>query len=180
MECQTALIDDTQGLHSADEFWSKFEQHFQIGSPWLFDCICHELSLKIVAGTNAIAGIDGSLIPIAKMVSIKTGLPLLMFQRSTDQSQLLHVSGNVGISGLNVVVMDDVYQEGLCILSAAMKLRQLGARVVQSIGLLDKNRGAPYCLFNNEVDAHALFYLNIDRKLNKKRRFERIFWTSVS
>lgn len=106
------------------------------------------LPLALGAGADAVGGPTLGADPIAAAVSVlssQSGKPLKAFivrKEAKDHGMQKMIEGPALAPGDKVVMLEDVITTGGSVLKAIQEVEKLGAKVVKTICLVDRNEGA--------------------------------------
>jgi orotate phosphoribosyltransferase len=129
---------------------------------------------------DVVAGVETAGIPIATLISFKTGMPMV-YVRSGERG---HGAGRLVEgefeAGSRVVIVDDVLTTGGSILSAANGLSASGGRVVYALVFLDRLQNGVRRLREAGVTAYSVMKIDgflrilLDDKLISELEYDRI------
>ena len=111
-----------------------------LGSPGVFNLICDELCDTIDKKATCIAGSGLGGLPLATAVSLRLGLPLVLVRDEIKKHGLQKkINGYAPTAKDKIVIIDDVFTTGTCILNtvrilATTKAKIIGGCVVVSRG----------------------------------------------
>ena len=112
------------------------------------------LHMAQATGADAVGGPTLGADPIAAAVSLlssQTGKPLKSFivrKEAKDHGMQKMIEGPALEAGDKVIMLEDVITTGGSVLKAIKEVEQLGAKVVKTICLVDRNEGAVEMLAN--------------------------------
>ncbi|MCS7138713.1 MAG: orotate phosphoribosyltransferase [Crenarchaeota archaeon] len=129
---------------------------------------------------DIVAGVETAGIPIATLISHKTGLPMI-YARSMERD---HGTGRMIegelIEGSKVVVIDDVLTTGKSIENAVRKIRDAGGRVTHAIVFLDRLQNGVKKLSESGIAAYSVIdiktFLKVlsENKLIRDSEYEKV------
>jgi orotate phosphoribosyltransferase len=141
----------------SDQYFDKYQ--FE-SDPSLLAALGDELAGLVPEGVELLAGLELGGIPIATVLSQRTGLPLAFVRKQAkDYGTCKQVEG-ADPSGRRVAIIEDVVTSGGAILDALPPLREAGAEVVAAVCAIDREAGADEALAAEGVDLHAAFRMS--------------------
>jgi orotate phosphoribosyltransferase len=134
-----------------------------VSKPRLFERLVDSYISKIRMigeGFDAVAGVETAGIPIATLISFKTGTPMV-YVRSSERG---HGTGRLVEGGLEagsrVVIVDDVLTTGGSIVSAARAVGASGGRVAYALVFLDRLQNGVRRLREEGVTAYSVIKID--------------------
>jgi orotate phosphoribosyltransferase len=126
--------------------------------PDLLRRIADELSLRLPAGAQRIAGPVLGAIPLVTALSLTTELPMLIVRvdHPKEYGTAKQIEGAF-VAGEKVVVVEDVITTGGAALSTVETLRQAGLEVLATLGVVDREQGGAEAFAAAGVPYQALF-----------------------
>jgi orotate phosphoribosyltransferase len=113
----------------SNEYFDKYR--FE-SDPHLLSEICDKMIDLIPAGTEILAGLEMGGIPIATILSQKTGLPAIFVRKEAKKYGTCKIAEGLEFKGKNVCIVEDVVTTGGQINLSAVDIRERGA-VVDSV-----------------------------------------------
>lgn len=108
---------------------------------------------------NTICGVPYTALPIATIVSAKTGVPMVMRRKEAkDYGTKKLIEGNYK-DGDNCLIIEDVITSGSSILETVGDLVDAGIKCSEAVVLLNREQGGEAILKENGVKVHAMFTL---------------------
>lgn len=128
--------------------------------PQLSSMVIEELASRInLNEIDAIVGVATAGVPLAAMLSYRLGIPMGYVRVERKDHGLNNlVEGEV--SGLRVLVVDDVATTGLTIIKAVKNLLDKGAKPVKALVVIDREQGASENLSKHGVELVALLRIS--------------------
>lgn len=108
----------------SNEYFDKYR--FE-ADPVLLDAIAEGLAALIPEGTEVIAGLEMGGIPIATMVSQKTGLPCAFVRKKAKEYGTCKCAEGADMNGKKTVIIEDVVTTGGQIILSAEDMKKAGA-----------------------------------------------------
>ncbi|MBK7267085.1 MAG: orotate phosphoribosyltransferase [Ignavibacteriales bacterium] len=113
----------------SNEYFDKYR--FE-ADPVLLDAIAEQMVNLIPEGTEVLAGLEMGGIPLATVLSLKTGLPVIFVRKEAKKYGTCKVAEGGEFAGKKVCIIEDVVTTGGQINLSAVDLRDEGA-VVASV-----------------------------------------------
>jgi orotate phosphoribosyltransferase len=167
-----AQADLAQRLHAASHVVGRFklrsgqysDQYFDKygfeSDPALLADLGDELAALVPEGVDMLAGLELGGIPIATILSQRTGLPLAFVRKEAKSYGTCKQVEGADPRGRRVAIVEDVVTSGGAILDALGPLREAGAEVVAAICAIDREAGAAEALEAEGVSLHAGFRMS--------------------
>ncbi len=108
----------------SNEYFDKYR--FE-SDPVLLDAIGEHLKGLIPEGTEVLAGLEMGGIPLATVLSLKTGIPAVFVRKEAKKYGTCKVAEGLDFSGKKVCIVEDVVTTGGQIILSAKDLRDNGA-----------------------------------------------------
>jgi len=141
----------------SDEYFDKYG--FE-SDPALLRELGEALAELVPAGTEMLAGLELGGVPLATVLSQRTGLPLLFVRKEAKEYGTCKQVEGADPSGRRVVIVEDVVTSGGAILDALPALREAGAEVAAAICAIDRESGAEEKLGAEGVPLHPAFRMS--------------------
>jgi orotate phosphoribosyltransferase len=106
-----------------------FDKYLFESDPILLDAIAHTMTGLIPEQTEVFAGLEMGGIPIASMLSVKTGTPSIFVRKEAKKYGTCKLAEGCNFKGKKVTIIEDVVTTGGQIITSANQLRELGAIV---------------------------------------------------
>jgi len=123
---------------TADRYFDKYR--FE-SDPLLLAAIVEELVPLVPPGTGGLAGLELGGVPIATMLSAKTGLPTFFVRKQAKKYGTEKICEGGDIRGVRLLIVEDVVTTGGQILLSAQDLRGEGAVVEHALCVIDREAG---------------------------------------
>jgi orotate phosphoribosyltransferase len=126
--------------------------------PDLLRRIADELSLRLPAGVQRVAGPVLGAIPLVSALSLATELPMLIVRvdKPKEYGTSKQIEGAF-LAGEKIVVVEDVITTGGAALGTIATLRQAGLEVLAALGVVDREEGGAAAFAAAGVPYQALF-----------------------
>jgi len=151
-----ALVNGPFVLGDGHQISSYFDEYLLAADPALLTDTAHALASLLPAGTEVPAGVELGGIPLAVALSAATGLPVAFVRRRPEEYGSLRRFEGADIQGRRVVLVDDVVRSGASLLPAARRLRIAGAKVTDTVCVLESPLGGQVLLAEHRLALHPL------------------------
>ena len=142
---------------TADRYFDKYR--FE-SDPSLLAAIVDELVPLVPAGTDGLAGLELGGVPIATMLSAQTGLPTFFVRKQAKNYGTEKICEGGDISGMRLLIVEDVVTTGGQILLSAQDLRAGGAVVGHALCVIDREAGGAERAGAEGIELHSLFTMS--------------------
>lgn len=139
---------------TATEYFDKYR--FE-RDPRLLHAIALALAELVPEGSEAIAGLELGGVPLATLLSQVTGLPLFSVRKKAKEYGTRQLAEGGDVSGLRLVVVEDVVTSGGQVVLSTNDLRELGARIDTALCVIDRQAGGTEALAREGIELRALF-----------------------
>ena len=92
-------------------------------------------------GTELLGGLELGGVPIATMVSARTGLPALFVRKQAKEYGTCKLAEGPDVAGRRVTLVEDVITTGGAVRDATIALREFGAVVEVVVCAIDRSPG---------------------------------------
>ncbi len=144
-------------LRSGATATEYFDKYLFESDPTLLHAIAAHLAPLVPADTDALAGLELGGVPIAAVLSQVTGLPLRSVRKKAKEYGTMRLAEGGEISGLRLLVVEDVVTSGGQIVLSTGDLRALGAQVDVALCVIDREAGGAEALASANVTLRPLF-----------------------
>jgi len=128
-------------LRSGVESAEYFDKYLFETKPALLKKICFEMSKLIPKNTEILAGLEMGGIPLATVLSQKTGLSSLFVRKKAKKYGTRKLAEGGNINGKKIVLIEDVVTSGGQIILSVQELRALGAKIKTVLCVIDREAG---------------------------------------
>jgi orotate phosphoribosyltransferase len=142
---------------TADRYFDKYR--FE-SDPSLLAAIVEELAPLVPAETDGLAGLELGGVPIATMLSAKTGLPTFFVRKQAKKYGTEKTCEGGDIRGMRLLIVEDVVTTGGQILLSAQDLRAEGAVVAHALCVIDREGGGADRVGAEAIELHSLFTMS--------------------
>jgi orotate phosphoribosyltransferase len=142
---------------TADRYFDKYR--FE-SDPVLLSAIVEELAPLVPPGTAGLAGLELGGVPIATMLSARTGLPTFFVRKLAKKYGTEQICEGGNIRGMRLLIVEDVVTTGGQILLSAQDLRAEGAEVAHALCVIDREAGGADRLGAEGIQLRSLFNMS--------------------
>lgn len=126
-------------LRSGQVADTYFDKYLFEAQPALLDRVAAQMVGLLPEGTELLGGLELGGIPIATMVSSRTGLPSLFVRKQAKAYGTAKLAEGPDVSGRRVTLIEDVITTGGAVRDATHALRDLGAVVEVVVCAIDRS-----------------------------------------
>lgn len=140
-----ADIDATCRLHgeftlrSGQVSDTYFDKYLFEAQPTLLDRVATRMVELLPEGTELLGGLEMGGIPIATMVSAKTGIPAIFIRKKAKEYGTAKLAEGPAFDGKRVTLIEDVITSGGAVRDAVGALRPAGAVIDTVICAIDRS-----------------------------------------
>jgi orotate phosphoribosyltransferase len=142
---------------TADRYFDKYR--FE-SDPALLSAIVEALAPLVPPGTDGLAGLELGGIPIATMLSAKTGLRAFFVRKQAKKYGTEKICEGGDIRGMRLLIVEDVVTTGGQILLSAQDLRAEGAEVAYALCVIDREAGGADRVRAEGIELRSLFTMS--------------------
>ena len=122
----------------SDTYFDKYQ--FE-GDPDLLSAVVDAAIPLIPKGTEVLAGLELGGVPVATALGLRTGLPVAFVRKVAKTYGTARLAEGAPIEGRRVLVVEDVITTGGQVVESSLALRELGARVLDVLCVIDRSDG---------------------------------------
>lgn len=126
-------------LRSGQQATEYFDKYLFESQPELLARVADRMVALLPDGTELLGGLELGGVPIATMVSAKTGIPALFVRKQAKTYGTCKLAEGPEVSGRRVTLIEDVITTGGAVRDATRALRQVGAVVETVICAIDRS-----------------------------------------
>lgn len=142
---------------TADRYFDKYR--FE-SDPTLLAEIVEELVPLLPPDIDGIAGLELGGIPIATVLSARTGLPAFFVRKQAKKYGTEKICEGGDIRGVRLLIVEDVVTTGGQIVLSAQDLRAEGAIVRHAVCVIEREAGGVEVVASEGIDLHPLFRMS--------------------
>ena len=144
-------------LRSGATSCEYFDKYLFEAKPELLSAIADQLIELLPDDFDVLAGLEMGGIPIATMISHKTGKPLALVRKKAKDYGTCKVAEGAEIKGKKVVVIEDVVTSAGQVVISTNMLRDFGADISTALCVIDREAGGKDNLSGINVELRPLF-----------------------
>ncbi len=126
-------------LRSGQVAAEYFDKYLFESQPALLDRVATQMVALVPGGTELLGGLELGGVPIATMVSAKTGLPSLFVRKEAKTYGTCKLAEGPEVDGRRVTLIEDVITTGGAVRDATRALRERGAIVQTVVCAIDRS-----------------------------------------
>jgi orotate phosphoribosyltransferase len=142
---------------TSNEYFDKYR--FE-ADPVLLQDIAEAMTALIPESTEALAGLELGGVPLATMISHFTGLPVLFVRKQAKTYGTCKLAEGGEIAGRKLVIVEDVITSGGQVIESANELRDLGAKILRVVCVIDREQGGAANLHAHDLEFHPLLTMS--------------------
>ena len=120
----------------ASEYFDKYLFEAQ---PELLARVVEQMVAKVPEGTELLGGLELGGVPIATLLSTRTGLPALFVRKKAKEYGTCKLAEGPDVDGRRVTLIEDVITTGGAVRDATRALREAGAIVEVVVCAIDRS-----------------------------------------
>ncbi|MGN6253208.1 MAG: orotate phosphoribosyltransferase [Marmoricola sp.] len=126
-------------LRSGQVSSEYFDKYLFESQPALLDRVAAQMVGLVPDGTELLGGLELGGIPIATVLSAKTGLPALFVRKAAKEYGTCKLAEGPDVAGRRVTLVEDVITTGGAVRDATRALREAGAVVETVVCAIDRS-----------------------------------------
>ncbi|MFT4264337.1 MAG: orotate phosphoribosyltransferase [Nocardioides sp.] len=126
-------------LRSGQVSDTYFDKYLFEAQPALLDRVAARMVELLPEGTELLGGLELGGVPIATMVSAKTGLPVLFIRKKAKEYGTAKLAEGPDFDGRRVTLIEDVITSGGAVRDAVSALRPAGAIIDTVVCAIDRS-----------------------------------------
>jgi orotate phosphoribosyltransferase len=134
-----------------------FDKYLFESNPAILDEICTRMIKLIPDGTEILAGLEMGGIPIATILSAKTGLPVVFVRKKAKEYGTCKLAEGTDVAGKNLCIIEDVITTGGQVVLSTKDLRGFGAEVEHVLCVIERDEKSRDILGKEGLILHSLF-----------------------
>jgi orotate phosphoribosyltransferase len=132
-------LSGTFTLRSGQVSHEYFDKYLFETSPALLARVAAAMVDLVPAGTELLGGLEMGGIPIATMVSAKTGIPVVFIRKKAKEYGTAKLAEGPSFDGRRVTLIEDVITSGGAVRDAVNALRPAGAIIDTVVCAIDRS-----------------------------------------
>ena len=157
---ETSYLTGTFQLRSGKISNEYFDKYLFESIPVLLNEITKSIFQILPKDFDMLAGLEMGGIPIATMLSQKTGKPCVFVRKKAKEYGTKKLAEGADIEGRKLLIVEDVVTSGGQVIQSADDLRKKGAIVQHAICVIDRQLGGSEALAKNNIELIHLFNMN--------------------
>lgn len=137
----------------ADTYFDKYLFEAQ---PALLERVASAMVGLVPEGTELLGGLELGGVPIATMVSAKTGLPALFVRKHAKEYGTCKLAEGPDVAGRRVTLIEDVITTGGAVRDATRALREAGAIIETVVCAIDRSPAGENPLADMHLEVRAV------------------------
>jgi len=126
-------------LRSGQQATEYFDKYLFEAQPALLDRVAAQMVGLLPEGTELLGGLELGGVPIATMVSARTGIPALFVRKSAKTYGTCKLAEGPDVAGRRVTLIEDVITTGGAVRDATRALREAGAIIETVVCAIDRS-----------------------------------------
>jgi orotate phosphoribosyltransferase len=126
-------------LRSGQVSSEYFDKYLFESDPGLLARVADRMVELVPAGTELLGGLELGGVPIATVVSARTGLPALFVRKKAKEYGTCKLAEGPDVAGRRVTLVEDVITTGGAVRDATRALREAGAVVETVVCAIDRS-----------------------------------------
>ncbi|WP_239459943.1 orotate phosphoribosyltransferase [Nocardioides daejeonensis] len=132
-------LTGTFTLRSGQVASEYFDKYLFESRPDLLERVAAQMVALLPEGTELLGGLELGGVPIATMVSAKTGLPALFVRKKAKEYGTCKLAEGPAVEGRRITLIEDVITTGGAVRDATRELRAAGAIVETVVCAIDRS-----------------------------------------
>jgi orotate phosphoribosyltransferase len=137
-----------------------FDKYLFESDPILLVDIASEMAKLVPEGMEILAGLEMGAIPVATVISIKTGIPAVFVRKKAKEYGTCKFAEGVDINGKTLCVIEDVITTGGQVVLSTNDLRGSGAKVEHVLCVIERDIKGRENLEKAGLTLHSLFTMD--------------------
>jgi orotate phosphoribosyltransferase len=136
---QVSHLTGTFTLRSGQVSSEYFDKYLFESEPGLLAEIATHLAEMVPAGTEILAGLELGGVPLATVLSLKTGIPAIFVRKKAKEYGTAKLAEGTDFAGKKVCVIEDVITTGGQVVMSSNDLRERGAKVEHVLCVIERD-----------------------------------------
>jgi orotate phosphoribosyltransferase len=143
-------------LRSGQVASEYFDKYLFEADPALLARVAEQMVARVPDGTELLGGLELGGVPIATVLSARTGLPALFVRKQAKEYGTCKLAEGPDVAGRTVTLVEDVITTGGAVRDATRALREAGAVVEVVICAIDRSPGEENPLADVGLEVRAV------------------------
>ncbi len=143
-------------LRSGQRATEYFDKYLFEAQPTLLARVAEQMVALLPEHTELLGGLELGGVPIATMVSARTGIPALFVRKKAKDYGTCKLAEGPEVTGRRVTLIEDVITTGGAVREATRALREAGAIVEVVVCAIDRSPGADNPLADVELEVRPV------------------------
>lgn len=157
---QASYLEGTFVLRSGAVSDRYFDKYLFESDPTLLADIAGQMADLVPAGIEAVAGLETGGIPLAVLLSQRTGLPARFVRKAAKEYGTRRLAEGGPVDGVTLLVVEDVVTSGGQVVRSTRDLRERGASVTTAVCVIDREAGGREALAAEGIELRPLFTMS--------------------
>ncbi|MBN2240910.1 MAG: orotate phosphoribosyltransferase [Dehalococcoidales bacterium] len=137
-----------------------FDKYLFESDPEILEEIAAQMTALIPESTEVLAGLEMGAIPVATMLSAKTGLPAVFVRKKAKEYGTCKLAEGADINGKKLCIIEDVVTTGGQIILSTKDLRGFGAVIEDVLCVIERGDRSYGILAEEGLTLHPLFTMD--------------------
>jgi orotate phosphoribosyltransferase len=147
-------------LRSGQVSSEYFDKYLFESDPVLLEAIAEHMTELVPEGTEVLAGLEMGAIPIAAILSVKTGLPAVFVRKKAKEYGTCKLAEGTNVDGKKLCIIEDVVTTGGQIVLSTNDLRGYGAVIEHVLCVIERDARSHDILGKEGLILHPLFTMD--------------------
>lgn len=143
-------------LRSGQVSHEYFDKYLFEADPALLARVVAEMEPLLPSGTELLGGLEMGGIPIATVLSARTGLPALFVRKEAKTYGTCKLAEGPDVGGRRITLVEDVITTGGAVRDATTALRGYGATVADVVCAIDRSPAGENPLADVDLTVHPV------------------------
>jgi orotate phosphoribosyltransferase len=143
-------------LRSGQRATEYFDKYLFEADPALLARVVEEMARLVPADTEVLGGLELGGVPIATVLSQRTGLPTVFLRKKAKEYGTCKLAEGSDVRGQRVTLVEDVITTGGAVRDATRELRAAGATVEVVLCAIDRSPGGENPLADVGLDVRPV------------------------
>lgn len=153
---QVAYLTGEFTLRSGQVSHEYFDKYLFEANPHIIAAVVDGMVPLVPPGTDVLAGLELGGVPLATLLSQKTGIPAAFVRKQAKPHGTRRLAEGAEVRGRRVTIIEDVVTSGGQIVISTRQLRDLGADVSSAVCAIDREQGGLEALANDDVELRSV------------------------